>query len=653
MISLLQNIVRMKQTILMFVLALLTTAMWSQSSEDRLQRLLEDDPETLNPIIAAEPAVQVATFEAATRPDILSQLQRIQDRSRAEFEGIVKPYSQETQQLFWDLTRYPKLVSRLATEGKGSEIAIREILRDYPDIIHPRAKEASQYYYNLLVEINDLDNRTNQEFNQLLNDYPRDTQAAFRKLIDNPEALSALGQNKNTTEELAALYKKDANWTLNRFSDLNRERNTNNTQELQDWKTDLQSDPEAVNELTASAQTYSKEYGYDDEYYGEDFEEPVYYESSRQTRPVVRNYYTYNYPYWFGYPRWYRAPRWRPVPVWYDYGFYYNPGRPIVFIQMPSFYFVNWYFYRPYHHYQYARLSSCFVDYYYRHPRSYNTIVINVNSWKYRNRAVVGDDWLRDRDHRVERLREFGKFEEERRDYNRDNRSRAISQRDYLDKNEAKYANLTKVAPRNADRNTFPEREGTLENLRRSDATTQSRTREAAHERQRTEQTPERTATMPRRTETTSEPRTRTREEVQPRENPVETTPRRSTQPEQTRSREQPTQQRETQQREPIRREEPRNIEQPRTREQPTEQRQTQQREPIRREEPRTIERRPEPQQRAPQTQERTRTAPVERSRSTEPSKQVERSRGNNSANTQQKGNTAKKEEAPRKRGNE
>lgn len=602
---------------------MLATAMWSQSNEDRLQQLLEDDPETLNALIAAEPDVQAAALEAATRPDILSQLQKTQDRSRAEFEAIVKPYSQETQQILWDLSRYPRLISRLAKEGKGSEIAIREILRDYPEVIHPRAKEASQYYYNLLVKIDDLESRTNREFNTLLNEYPRGTQDAFRKLLDNPEALSALGQNKNTTEWLADLYKNDSNWTLRRFNELNRERVAGNTQELQDWKSGLESDPEAVNEFTESAQAYAKEYGYDDEYYGEDFEDQAYYDNTRPERVVVRNYYNYHYPYWFGYPRWYRAPRWRPVPVWYDYGFYARPGRPVVFVRMPSFYFVNWYFYRPYNHYRYARLSSCFVDYYYRHPRSYNTIVINVNNWKYRNRAVVSDDWLRDRNNRVERLREFGQFEEERRSYNRNNQSRAVSQRDYLEKNDTKYQRLVKVAPRNADRNTFPERERTVETPRRSDAVNQPRTREEAQQRERATQTPERTTTTPRRTETTTEPRTRSREEVQPRERTEQapertiTTPRRSTQqPEQTRSREQPTQQRETQQREPVRREEPR-----------------------------TIERNAEPRQRSPQTQERTRTPKVERSRSSESSR-------NNNSSTPPKSSAPKKEEAPRKRGN-
>jgi hypothetical protein len=647
MVSLFQKNFTMKSGILFFLSILLATLGWNQSNEDRLQRLLEDDPEALNTIIAAEPEVQAAVLEAATQPELLSQVQKNQDRSRAAFDAIVGPYSQETQQIFWDLSRYPNLITRLVRDGKGSDLGAQEVLRDYPDVIHARAKEANKYYFNLLIRIEELEKSTNQEFSALLSRYPRRTQDVFRQLMDYPEALSAITQRINTAETLADLYRNDPKWTTNRFRELNQERAQQSSAQLEDWRNSVQSDPDAVQELTQSAQAYAKEYGYDDQYYGQDFDEQSYYSNNSNNRPqqvVVRNYYNYNYPYWFGYPRWYRAPRWRPVPVWYDYGFYYSPGRPIVIIQMPSFYFVNWYFYRPYHHYRYARLSNCFVDYYYRHPRSYNTIAINVNNWKYRNRAVVSDDWLRDRNNRVERLREFGQFEEERRTFNRNNQDRAVSQRDYLDKNDTKFARLTQVAPRNADRNTFPERERTVETPRRSDAVTQPRTRQEAPQRERTEQTPERTTTIPRRTEPTAEPRTRSREEVQPRENPprnaTESTPRRSTQPEQTRTREQTTPQRETQPREPVRREEPRTIE----RKPEQQQRETQPREPVRREEPRTIERKPEPQQqRAPQTQERTRTPQVERSRSAEPPK------GNNS---QQKSNSVKKEEAPRKRGN-
>ncbi len=618
----------MKSGILFLLSILFSATVWSQSNEDRLQRLLEDDPESLNIIIAADADVQAAVLEATTYPDILSKIQTIQDRSRAAFDAIVSPYSQETQQIFWDLSRYPNLIARLAREGKGSDIGAQEVLRNYPEAIHARAKEANKYYYSLLVKIADLERQTNQDFDDVLDGYPRHAQDIFRKLLERPEALSALTQSRSTTDQLGNLYKSDPNWTLRRFNELNQDLQNRNEQELQDWRSSIESDPEAAQELTQSAQAYAQEYGYDDEYYGEDFDDDDYYRyRDNRQRIVVREYYYYHYPYWFGYPRWYRAPRWRPVPVWYDYGFVWRPNRPVVIIQMPSFYFVNWYFYRPWHHYRYARLSNCFVDYYYRHPRSYNSIVININTWKYRNRAVIHDDWLRDRDHRTERLREFGQFEEERRNYNRDHRNQAISQRDYLDKSDSKYERLRQVAPRNADRNTFPERDRTVETPRRPEATTAPRTRTDAQR-----QTPERTVEPreERRTAPTEQPRTRTREEVQPRETPKRVPERTDTQ--QQRRKENP----------------------PSTKERTWEP-QPERRAPDRSNSENTRERSMErPPNREPQTRttpERTRTPEVERSRTPqrETQRSVERPRTNNSQE-RSKSAPKKQEESTRKR---
>jgi len=630
MVSLFPKQCTMKVSIPMILAMLLTVGLWSQSNENQLQQLLEDDPQNVQAIVAFDADLQRATLEAAAQPDVLKQVQKIQDRSRAEFESIVKPYSQETQQILWDLTRYPNLIAKLASDGKRSESAI---LKDYPEVIHTRAREANKYYYNLLVQIDDLENSTKDEFESLLQRYPRRTQDAFRKLIDNPEALSALTQDKRMADGLGDLYQNDPSWTLRRFAEMNREMSESNAQSLESWRDEIGSDPEAVTEFSESAKAYAQEYGYDDEYYSEDYEDQRYYENDRPQRVIVRDYYNYSYPYWFGYPRWYRQPRWRPVPYWYDYGFYHRPNRPIVIVQMPSFYFVNWYFQRPQHHYRYARLSSCFIDYSYRYPRYRNNIYVGVERWKYRNRDIVSDQWLSDRNNRVERLREFGKLENERVSYNRTNKGREISQRDYLEKNEVQYPRIKEVAPArsavreresSADRTRTPE----VEAPRRATGNTQPRTREEAPARE-----------MPRRTY--EQPT----EETRSRPAPTENTPRRTTTPEREIRREETRP--ETTRREPTRTEEPRTMERKPAAE--TQRRSTQNQDNER---PRTIEREHPAEQ--PRTIERPRNDNSnERQRSVEPSRQVERPRTDNSSNARQKNDAStKKEEAPRKRGN-
>lgn len=555
----------------MILFLLLSFGLWSQSNEERLQQLLEDDAEDMQTIVAFDADLQRATLEAAAQPEALKQVQRIQDRSRATFEDIVKPYSQETQQILWDLTRYPDLIAKLAADGRNSETAI---LRSYPTVIHARAKEANKYYHNLLEKIANLEAQTNADFESLLQRYPNATRQTFRKLIQNPEALSALAQNNRTTQVLGDLYRNDSYWTLRRLADLNRELTDGNSRALENWKTELNDNPEAVTEFNESARAYAEEYGYDDEYYGNDDDNQVYYDNNRSERVIVRSYYNYNYPYWFGYPRWYRQPRWRPLPYWYDYGFYYHPNRPIVIVQLPSFHFVNWYFYRPVHHYRYARLSACFVDFSYRYPRYRNNICVGVESWKYHNRDVVNDRWLSDRNNRVDRLREFGRLEQERVSYNRDRRGREVSQREYLAENEVKYPRLREVAPRSNDndRRDGRDRTPTVERPRDLNRDATPRTREEAHQRQ---EPPQRNPTNGRET-----PRL---------ENPQRTqdAPRRTTSPDIERRRtDSPS--------EAPRREVPRNTE------------------------PRTIERRPTNEAERRPAPERSRSQDVERSRSVE-----------------------------------
>lgn len=591
---------------MILMMLLLSFGSWSQSNEERLQQLQEDDAENVQAIVAFDADLQQATLEAAAQPDVLKQIQKIQDRSRAEFEGIVKPYSQETQQILWDLTRYPNLISRLANENSESTV-----LRDYPTVIHARAKEANQYYHNLLEKIASLERQTNAEFESLLQRYPSRTQQTFRKLIQNPEALSALAQNNRTTQVLGDLYKNDPNWTLRRFADLNREMSDGNSQALESWKTELTSNPDAVSEFNESAKAYAQEYGYDDEYYGEETEDPVYYENNRSERVVVRNYYNYNYPYWFGYPRWYRQPRWRPVPYWYDYGFYYRPNRSIIIVQMPSYRFVDWYFYRPAHHYRYARLSACFVDFSYRYPRYHNNIYIGVERWKYRNRDVVTDTWLSDRNNRVERMREFGQLEQERSSYNRNNRNREISQREYLAENETKYPRLREVAPRKADIDKAPgrNRNQEVETPRQIDKNTPPRTREEAHR----SETPERRVNP-------------TPERTNPA--PTENAPRRTTAPETPRRR---------------------------TETPPPTQSETPRREIQRNTEPRTIERKPEAEPQRRPAPERTRTPAIERTPSVEKReapRTQERTRSNDAPPPRKREGATKEEGSSRKRSN-
>jgi hypothetical protein len=135
-------------------------------------------------------------------------------------------------------------------------------------------------------------------------------------------------------------------------------------------------------------------------------------------------------------------PRWRPYPYWYDWGFYWGPSHTIIVIDLPSFYFTNWYFYFPQHHHRYPHLSSHFVNHYYGHRSSSNSVTVGVENWRSRNREIVDNDWLEAAGQQPERFREFGQFEEARQKYNRSHAENPMTQREYLDKNQRKFKSL-------------------------------------------------------------------------------------------------------------------------------------------------------------------------------------------------------------------
>lgn len=103
---------------------------------------------------------------------------------------------------------------------------------------------------------------------------------------------------------------------------------------------------------------------------------------------------------------------------------------------------MHWYFGHPHHHHHYNRLSTHFVNHYYGHRRSGTTITVGVHEWRDRNRSVISDEWLADKNRLPERLREYGRFEEKRAEYNQRNPRNPLDADKFLEKNSGQYPEL-------------------------------------------------------------------------------------------------------------------------------------------------------------------------------------------------------------------
>ncbi len=435
------------QYIVYWVLLLIFIGMQSlQAQIDRelLVDLNAEEEEAINALVLYPDETRMAILEASLHPEALVKLESIQATSRKAFQNIIDQYPQSTQEVVWDLTRYPGLIEQLVALEGASTREVNQALEAYPEIIHERAKVALRSYSWEMRAIHQLNLDAEVAFSNLLAQYGPKTKTALQQLVELPEVLSILTENIRLTVLVGDLYKKDPAWVLHKADSLNIVVAREQAQELEDWKAGLENDPQAMQQLKESAEAFGEEHGYYyEDYYDEPFDD-VYYqdEPSRE----VHNYHYYHYPYWFGYPHWYAYPRWRMYPYWYEWGFYFGSGHAAVIINLPSFYFTNWYFYHPYHHYRWSHLSAHFTQHYYTHRRHGSSITAGVTVWKNQNRTVVNDRFLRDDGRLSERYREFGKMEADRARYNRNHPKKQLNQIEFRQKNTDRYKALDQTS---------------------------------------------------------------------------------------------------------------------------------------------------------------------------------------------------------------
>lgn len=423
----------------------------AQQDSQLFGALKDQEREALEALMLYPQETRDDILEATLHPELLIRIKAMQQETQGKFDAEMKKYEQETQQFLWDLTRYPDLIQRMAALDLTADRALDRLLKEYPDVIHKQAKEAFTHYYDDLKAMDAIQQASNAAFERLLTPYSAKTRAAYRALLQVPEVLSILSENIDLVVLTGDLYQKDPARVRAKADSLNEVAARQQAKDLEDWKEYLEKNAGLEADLKATAQEFADEYGYDDAYYNYDTDD-LYYEADAADKMVMHDYYYYNYPYWFGYPSWYVYPRWRPYPYWWEWGFYMQANRTIIVVQMPSLYFVNWYFYYPHHHYYYPHITDHFIRYYENHPRSMNSITMGVNRWEYNNRDVITNSWLKNEQNRVERIQEFGRFEFERRKYNSAHPNENLTPYEYQQRNSTRYPDIQATPEVNAPR---------------------------------------------------------------------------------------------------------------------------------------------------------------------------------------------------------
>ncbi len=409
-------------------------AFFAQPDVALLRQLSEENKKSVEALVLYPSETRLAILEATKRPEALIKMQDMRQKTTAAFRDLIDDFPRAAQSVFYDINRYPGLVGELAA-SRGDAAVVHRLLEILPEDQREEAFGVVSRQFPTVGKIDELNATTGRAFERMIADYPAQARAAFKTLLGLPEVIDLLNQDLRFTILVGDTYRDSPAWVVEKTDSLNLAVARAHAEELENWKKNLDGDPEAKAELESAARDYTKEKAYDSEYYdGDDF-----YDHDHR---LAESCYFHPYPYWFGYPYWEPYPRWHPYPWWWDWGGYFEPGGGFVVVWMPSYYFMNWYFWEPWHHEHYCHLSAQFVNHYHGHRRSGTPVVAGVREWHEGNRAVISEEFLADKNRMPERMKEFGEFEVKRDRYNDNHPKSPASQTDFLDKNHRKFPDL-------------------------------------------------------------------------------------------------------------------------------------------------------------------------------------------------------------------
>jgi hypothetical protein len=305
----------------------------------------------------------IAIYDADIRKDmliaclntnILSEIKNLRDKDQKAFQNLIKTFDQKKQGWFYELTRFPDFLQKLATERKVlSKSEIKNMLPTQDATLEEAAWELYRNNNRDLVAVDNLNQQINDNFNLLIGDLDNTTQAAFNNLSKYPDVLNFLTKNIEMAEKVGKRYINDRNALMEELAEKHDSQIVENEKEMSLYKQQLDEDPDAAKELSQATQDYAVDNGYI---------------LPQNRNYYIDNYYSNPYSFWFGYPTWYSSPMWYPGAYWNSFGFSCGLGG-FGFYAIPSFGFSNWFYGGGYFN-RYPSLYRRFGNYY-NSPRGY------------------------------------------------------------------------------------------------------------------------------------------------------------------------------------------------------------------------------------------------------------------------------------------
>lgn len=414
--------------------------------------LVNDSRDELEALALYPDDIREAILEVCLYPELLVKIGAIQAKTRDSFHELIRYQSQQVQQNYWELMRYPGLVEKIVEGGQKTRSEIKKILEEYPTDIHEIALNYGVSRLQTLEKIAAINREADAALELLLENYQPATRDKVKLLLKFPEVLHVMVEHVDLAVIVGDYYKKDPEYVKVKADSMRLAVSQKHMKDAEIWKKGLEDDPKALAEFEAASKEFKGENGYS-EIYDPMYPNPTPPEEKKKkesSQTDIHIYYDYYpYPFWFGYPVWFPHVYWYRYPYWYHWGYYYGPQSSILIFGLPSYYYFNWYFQYPTHYYRYPYLSDYIIRYYRGRSgvgtsRS-SSLDLSIDEYKRASRSNVLDGIINEDNDvlRREKIREYGYFEENYRKRSESHTREPVSREQYLRENSSRYPYLT------------------------------------------------------------------------------------------------------------------------------------------------------------------------------------------------------------------
>lgn len=348
----------MKQ-LLFIIIIIFSFNLFSQNDSELFNNMITRDSSSASILFSYPEDIRNTIYITSTYPQGFVRINEIQKKSSTSLKNAISSYSRNKQKEIWEITRYPELTSLLIENKDKSKNDLEKLLEKYPEKIKKSSIYFAKNNYSTLVEIETIYKNFKQSYNEILKDFPDTVKTSFNTLIKNPELITVLSEDMNTTVTLGDIYKRNPKLIKQKGDSLNYVIVTEKGIEFESWKSGITKDTAVQKELKQVSKLYAKDMEEDD----------IYGSPYNKTSPTV-NINIDPYPYWAGYPYWYGRNYWYPNHWWFNLGFYYPVDGSMFFLGLPTYNFGWWYYNHPNYYNHYPRTSNYFYNHYNGHKNS-------------------------------------------------------------------------------------------------------------------------------------------------------------------------------------------------------------------------------------------------------------------------------------------